>query len=275
MVGSEIRVEVNQFLPDFIELMEKVQGEKVFTQTLAAFNQIAVMYQKAWREFAGGTPMPGTPNVIHSRGDYIRSIQTNLTDPVSKIIFTDFPPHRFIESGHGEIDLKAGLLAGPKARTTKEGQPYNIVHFRHGVPGTLPSNRPMPINVHYLMQKEERKARQSKRTTLSQVRASKPRQYAWRARLGEAGARRVKQTSQGQYQWKAGMYTGMVRMQTSTGRAKSSEYITFRVVSMRSDPRSWIVPPREGIPIRQIVVDTVRPLAEELLAKSLMEDLGG
>lgn len=275
MVGSEIRVDINQFLPEFLELMQKVQGADVFPQTLAAFNQIAIMYQSTWRQYAGGAPIPGTPRVINSRGDYIRSIQVDLSGDTEKVVYSDSPSHRYIESGHGEVDLKPGLLSGAKAKTSKEGLPYNIVHFRHGVPGTLPSNKPMPLNIHYLMQKEERKAQQQKQTTLSQIRARNPRQYQWRARLGQAGPRRTKQTSMGSYTWKAGQYSGMVRLQTSTGRAKSSQYITFRAVSTKSDPKSWIVPAVEGIPIRQTVVDTVKPLAEELIMKALQEDLGG
>ena len=113
MVTSEIKVEVNQFLPDFLELMEKVQGENVFIHTLAAFNQVAILYQKAWREYAGGAPMPGVPRTINSRGDYIRSIQTDLTGD-EKIVYTDFAPHQFIEAGRSEVDLKVGLLSGPK-----------------------------------------------------------------------------------------------------------------------------------------------------------------
>lgn len=275
MVASEIRVEVNQFLPDFLDLMEKVRGGNVFMQTLAAFNQIAILYQKAWREFAGGAPMPGVPRTINSRGDYIRSIQTDLTGD-EKIIYTDSPSHRFIESDRAEVDLKPGLLSGPKARTTKEGLPYNIVHFRHGVPGTSASNRPMPLNIFNLLKKESKAAAQQKQQVLSAVRSSKPqRSYTYGVKISSDIQQGKKTQSYTKYAWKSSPYAAMVRMQTSTGKAKSSQYITFRVVSKNSDPRSWILPPVEGIPIREIVVKTVKPVAEELIREALKEDLSG
>ena len=274
MVTSEIKVEVNQFLPDFLALMEKVEGRNVFPQTLAAFNQIAIMYQKTWREFAGGAPMPGVPRTINSRGDYIRSIQADLTGD-DKIVYTDSPSHRFIESDRAEVDLKEGLLSGPKARTTKEGLPYNIVHFRHGTPATSASNRPMPLNIFNLLKKESKAAAQQKQQVLSVIRSTQPRSSTYGVKISSNVQQGKKTQMYTKYTWKSSPYAGMVRMQTSTGKAKSSQYITFRVVSKNSDPRSWILPPMQGIPIREIVVKTVKPIAEELVREALKEDLSG
>jgi hypothetical protein len=79
--------------------------------------------------------------------------------------------------------------------------------------------------------------------------------------------------AKGSYKWKTGKHTGMVRMDTSAGRGKTSEYRTFRVVSFRSDPRSWIVPPEDPLPIREKVLQDITPKAQEIIRTMLEEDL--
>jgi len=87
------------------------------------------------------------------------------------------------------------------------------------------------------------------------------------------GAAETKKTSQGDYTWSTGKRTGMVRMDASTKRARSSKYITFRVVSYKSDPASWIIPAKDPVPIRQKVVDTLRAESEKLIKMGMEEDL--
>jgi hypothetical protein len=99
--------------------------------------------------------------------------------------------------------------------------------------------------------------------------------YAWGFRLpaSKGGEQKTKETSQGNYTWKTGKHTGMVRMDASTKKARTSEYITFRVVSYKSDPASWIIPAVDPLPIRQKVVDTLRVESEKLLKLAIEEDL--
>jgi len=276
-----MEVIITQDIPEFVELLKKVDSEKAFPQTMAAMNSLAYMHMETWRRYASGTPMPGSPRVVNSRGDYIRSIQVDVSKRDEKLVFTDSPTHQYIEDGHGEIDLKPGLLAGKKARYGKEG-PYNIVAFRHGVPGTLKSNKPMPLNLYEFIKKETDKAEAAGQNAYSRVtgRDSKKappqnRMYSWGMRVpaSKGGTPKTKKTSQGKYTWKTGKYSSMVRMQSKTQKAKHSHYITFRVVSMKSDPASWIVPPLAGAPIREAVVTTMRPIVEDMIRAALEEDL--
>ena len=270
---NEIRVTSAIGTPEVIQLLNTVQADVVFPHLLSALNQIALMYQTTWMQFAGGAPIPGTTRVINSRGDYIRSIKTNLSGTVEKVVYSDSVANQYIEKGHGEIDLKPGLLSGKKARISKSGHPFNIVHFRHGMPNTLPSNNPMPATIYSLMQKESRKADQQRKQSMSKVAAQGKNTYGVKVPQGTQLGRRTQLYSQ--YTWKSGKYAGMVKMQTSTGKAKSSKYITFRMVSSRSDPRSWIVPPLEGIPIRQRVVETVKEFIPKIIEEAIKEDLSG
>jgi hypothetical protein len=232
------------------------------------------------------------PYPVWSRGDYTRSININLTDEQTKSIESQGPWTDWIEQGHGEIDLKPGLLAGEKARQGKNG-PYNIVAFRHGTTQAPTEQNPMPINVYNLIRRETNKADAAYKAGKSNTpgtsrvtgqnvpvqRASGKvdmgRSYQWGYRLPESqgGQKKVKQTTQGQYQWKTGKRTGMVRMAADTSRARSSSYITFRVVSINSDPASWLVPPKDPNPIRQAVIDSLQEEVQGILKLAMEEDL--
>lgn len=292
---ADLSVTVTDFTPQISQTLNVVGAQAfgaMFPNTKAAMNAVAHMYHKAWREASTGVKLPGMPYAIRSRGDYTKSIQVDVSDENVKEISASGSQTEWIESGHGEIDLKPGLIHGPKARQGVRG-PYNIVAFRHGTPDSLPSNNPMPVNVYNLIKKETDKADKAyasgqsnkpgtSRITVSQKTPSsqkggKPtitRSYQWGSSVPESagGTRETKQTSQGDYQWKTGKHTGMRRMAASTSGAKSSSYITFRVVSIHSDPASWIVPPLPANPIRQAVVDSLEEEVKGILKAAMEED---
>lgn len=286
---STINVKITDFVPEFMSLMQKGYGDRVFTNSLAAMRTIGRMYQKVWRQFASGEKVvPGSPPIF-SKGPYTRSIQIDESTSNVISVYTDYYGHEYIEKGHPQIDLKPGLLSGPKARQGKKG-PYNIVHFRHGVPGSDPHrNNPMPVSIYDEIRRLTKEADEKKQAGLD----SKPggsrvtgnirvweygkdrrfRSYLWGQSISKTDTTGGKPKKPTGYQWKSGKYAGMYQMQTSTGRAKRSSYITFRVVSYRSDPTSWIVPARPAIPIRQATVDLVRPIAQNMIRQAIEKDI--
>ena len=277
---AEVRVDIHDIVPEFVDVLRQVEGKQVFPNILAAMSEIAALYREAWMGFASGVPIPGSPRVINSRaGGYRDSIKLDLSKDNEKVVYTDSPVHRYIEDGSPEVDLKPGLLSGPKARQGKDG-PYNIVAFRHGTPGTLQSNRPMPVNVYNIVRQQIRQAQKSRTDAVQtsqqqRQKARPPGRMQVIAATNQQGRRSklVGTFSEGRgssYTWKSGQFAGMQRI---TGVARSTQYITFRVVSFRSPPSSWIVPPREGVPIREAVVSEVRDLAEEMLKEALRRDL--
>ena len=268
----EIKVILQDFQPEIVKIAESVgmpTMTTVFPHLVAAFNKAALLYQAYWRRFASGTTIPGAGGrTINSRGPYTRSIKVDDKGPFEKTIFTDYFAHKYIEDGTPETDLKPGLLYGPRSRPTADGGRINVVSFRHGVPGTLGSNNPMPMNIHNLMQQETRRAEAVRGSRLGGVRAVLPK--------GMGGDPETKVTQKfGTYTWKVGKHEGMQRIDTSTGRGKSSKYITFRTVSTNSDPASWIVPERPPIPIRKALVDLLQPEIELLLKNAFTADIGG
>lgn len=268
-MADDFKVQVGQDIPGFVELMSSHDTSRSFPHVTAALNNLILMYQEVWISFANGRMrVPGAPNVINARGGskYIQSIQVESDLPFTKAVRADAKITEDIEKGRDEVDLKPGLLSGPKARQGAKG-PYNIVAFRHGAPGTQSSNNPMPMNVYNFM----KKAAPSMATGTKNGRQ----EYQW-----GGGAGRYPKSDQGMqsktgtgYTWKSGKYSGMVHMQDVTSKAKNAGYITFRCVSHASDPRSWIIPAKAGIPIRQAVIDFMKPFVEEQIKKAIEEDL--
>jgi len=272
-MSSKVELNVSDIVPDFLKMLEKTGSAKAFPNTLGALNAVGDLLVITWRSFASGTPIPGVPRVIKSRGDYSRSIGADLSKPTEKVIYTTSPHHKHIEEGHGQIDLKPGLLSGPKARSGANGM-YNIVAFRHGTPGTGSENRPMPLNVYKFMQKVNQTRQDTSRVTANNKGAQPQRAYSWGGRHPQTSqGQRSHVKSLGAYTWKTGAYSGMVRMDTSTSKARHSGYITFRVVSTKSDPASWIVPPIEGIPIREKVLEFNKERIEMMIKAAMEADL--
>lgn len=267
----EVKVELGDFTPQAIKLLEAIgatSATQVFPHLMAALNDGARMYQQKWRQFATGTPIPGTTRTINSSGPYARSIQVDESNPIEKTIFTDYPAHKWIEDGAPETDLKPGILKGPRSRPmkSKPGGRYNIIPFRHGVPKAL--RNPMPVRIYNLMLQETERVEQTEGMRRRGVRAVLP--------AGEGGDPKTKITQNfGTYTWTAGKWEGMRRYDTSSSKATSSEYMTFRIVSSNSDPASWIVPERPPVPIIQAVKDVVTPVVEQLLTYAFQQDLGG
>lgn len=280
---AELVVRADNYIPEFAALLEKTGTATVFANTLNAIQHIAEMYQQVWISYASGTPIPGAPRIINS-AEYARSIMLEDDDPAVKVVYTTSDQHIRIERGSPEVDLKPGLLSGPKARQGKDG-PYNIVPFRHMTPGAV-TGMPMPANVYRLMLKRSKEADELKAQGLISyggksrvIRGSsvpEERIYEWGYRFdrkSQQGRETKRIDSDRTYEHRSGRYAGMVRMDTSSGRARSSLYMTFRTVSFRSDPNSWIIPEKSPIPIRERVVETVDPIAREMLREALEADI--
>ncbi len=274
-MADDLKVQVTDFLPEFAKLAHTVNFKEAFPHTLAALNIMAHKTMVQWRQATMGNQLPGMPFPVWSRGDYTRSIDVNLSNDELKYVYGDGKKTTLLENGHGEIDLKPGLLSGTKARQGKFG-PYNIISFRHGMPGTLPSNNPMPQGTYNFIKKQAQvadnayKQGQARKAGTSQVVNGKA-QWGVKLPAAQGGIAKTKHTSIGDYTWSTGKYTGMVKQKAGAGN--SSQYRTFRVVSYKSDPASWIVPPQDANPIRQSVVNSLSDEFKTLLKMAMEDDL--
>lgn len=289
-----LEISVTDFIPEFVQLQKKGKGGMVFAHTERAVEKLSTMYQEAWINAATGAALPGLPFVINST-QYHRTIKRRQIDPMTWEVYSDYTTKTgigvtsLLEAGHGPIDLKPGLLRGPKSRQGKNGR-YNIVAFRHGTPGTSSQNNPMPMSVYKQFTQDVKRidaqkkagATSSTGTSYTTKSSQKPgaRTYQWghkydrKSAIGQEHKTITKKGKTiGQYQQKSGRYAGMVRLQQSTSRSKRGGYMTFRVVSAASDPMSWIVPEQEPWPVRQAVTDVMKPFAEGILKEALEADL--
>jgi len=294
-MAKTLRVTVEEIVPEFIQLAKRGKSHLILAHTERALEKLSTMYQAAWVQAASGASLPGLPFMINST-QYHRTIQRRQISPTTWEIYSDYTTRTgrgvtdLLEAGHGNIDLKPGLLRGPKSRIGKEGR-FNIVAFRQGMSGSDPHrNNPMPLSVYKTFQQEVKQADAQRKagaspipgTSYTSKSSARPgdRSYVWGSKFdpGSQRGRRSKLIMRkgqriGQYTWKTGKYAGMVRLQQSTSRSKRGGYFTFRVVSAASDPMSWIVPEQEPWPIRKVVVDYMKPYAEGILREALEADI--
>lgn len=293
-MGS-IRINVSDYVPEFVQLGKHGKGNMIFAHTERAVEKLSTMYQEAWINAASGAALPGLPFVVNGT-QYQRTIKRRQIGQYAWEVYSDYTTKTglgvtaLLEQGHGPIDLKPGLLRGPKSRMGQNGR-YNIVSFRHGTPGTDPHrNSPMPLSVYRSFSADvkmidaKRQAGASPKSGTSYTSKSSvtpgSRSYTWGAKY-DPGSTLAQETKmildkgrlKGTYTHKSGRYAGMVRLQQSTTRSKRGGYFTFRIVSAASDPMSWIVPEKEPWPVRQAVTDFMRPFAEGILQEALQEDI--
>lgn len=285
-------IKVEDYVPEFVQLSKKGKGNLILAHTEAAVEKLSTMYQEAWIQAAQGATFPGLPFVINST-NYQRTIKRQQIAPMVWEVYSDYTTKSgkgvtdLLEAGHGPIDLKPGLLRGPKSRQGKNGR-FNIVSFRHGTPGSESS--PMPMSVYKSFSQEVKKADAAKQAGASPIAGTSysskssitpgNRSYSWGSKFDTKSQRgrrskiiKSKGKTLGHYTHKTGKHAGMVRLQQSTTQSKRGGYFTFRIVSSNSDPMSWIVPEQPPWPIRQSVTDFMRPFAEGILKEALEADI--
>ncbi|KAA0888762.1 hypothetical protein [Oryzomonas rubra] len=237
----------------------------------AAIIKAAQYVQATWQQAAmGAIQLPGatTPTVnIGLRQLYADNIvlgnQVRGVNSVSQRIIATKKIAEQLENGCGPWDMKPMLLNGPKARVGKNGR-YNIIPFRHGTgSSSAPNNnfKTMPKDIY-------QKARQMKAT----VQQGNRLKYGGRLTGTETKYAPGKNPTSG-YQHKAGRFEGMVRVEKTYAKAKQSTYLTFRVVSEKSDPGSWIHPGYQAHHIAKGVENFCRSAVEQMIQEAATHDL--
>ena len=166
---------------------------------------------------------------------YIEGIQDpELNKNVAIIRLEGWLPNA-LEDGLSPFDMKKGLLQGPKARRSKEGNPYTIVPFGMKSAGAAgPSPPVMPAGVYGRAKKLE--FGQSLKLPIK-----------WED-LGRKTRKSPNPAKWESYKWKTSPYAGVTKVRKYPGMLPTSKagqmagYKTFRVVSSKSDPSSWIHP---------------------------------
>lgn len=240
----------------------------------AAVERIADATAMKWRREVDNAKLWGG-----EKQGYKDSITWEMTGPLKAEVRADYKYAQEIEDGRPARDLKRMLQTSMKVRMSKKGERYLIIPFRHNVP--TPDNGGqagvMPDSVY-----AQASALMPSSVIGQTFRSSGT--GAW-----DAKSRRPMMVAQAQYKWgdslpkglapklqahhKTDPYHGMVKMDTSSGKSRSSAYLTFRI--MREGSQGWIVPAKSGLYLARNVSQQMQPLAEQVISAAIQKSLTG
>lgn len=273
---------------DLSHLMEShgaLLNESHFPALSYAVKAMAEAVHRQWVAYASGAPLPDGKAISPRSGAYARSIQLDQKGPFSAEVFTVLPYAQAIEEGSPARDMKDMLRSSLKVRVTQDGRRYLIIPFRHNNPNSVLGNA-MPQAVanwwkapHQVtssiaghgwrdsgtgavaFQNHTSGSLNLQRGKVVQVRK---RTYSWGSRLTGGDLAGMGITGKA-----ADRMAGMVHFRRPQGG--HDQYITFRV--MMEGSKGWIAPARDGLwPARQ-TADQFRPIAEEVFAAAVTEDV--
>lgn len=148
-----------------------------------------------------------------------------------------------IEDGYAPFDMKDGFALSSKKKPTKSGGWELTIPIRHGTPKTFEWGKPMEKEI-----------------------------YAQAKKLKHLGSLSIKDgqvTSWAGYQHKNNVYDGLTRVIKDYGGTKQSQYVTFRKVTDKSEPNSWMHPGYKGVHI----ADELKPYAKRTFEHALKINL--
>lgn len=180
-----------------------------------------------------------------SRAEYVRSVYWSESSARRNVIVLMGSLPNMIESGAQPFDLKEGFEKSGKVKHKKDGGWYLTIPFRWATPGSLGENVAfagvMPQDV-YSLARQLRPRRTAAGASSAGQSLSASALPASRQNLGTRRA--VSNALTGQnfpaYQHRSPLMAGMQRNEKTYAAATQSSFSTFRRVSDKSDPNSWI-----------------------------------
>ncbi len=243
----------------------RVVDKQVFPLLHQAVNAVGQHTKANWQAAVHGAKLWSG-----EKDAYAKSITWRMTSDFSGYVEATYAHADEIENGRPARDLKKMLNTSTKVRVNARGQRFLYIPFRHNTPASQ-SAMAMSAAIYDL----------AKGLSASTIVGQTMRESGLRA--SDIHTKKALTTPQNIYQWggklpaglapklkpehKTDPYAGMVRMDSSTGGAKSSTYLTFRTMSEKS--KGWIVPPQPGQYIAEQVTAAMKPKAEAAFAKAI------
>ena len=212
---------------------------------------------------------------------YAQSIHWKMTGDFSGYVEASYKWAKEIEEGRPARDLKRMLGTSLKVRRTKTGSRFLVIPFRHNVKNMPPE-----------LYAQAKALEASKVTGMTQRRSGEITGFGMKPAkrqtpfLSNPKTHGPMMVNQAQYKWggriaagffgpnpkgKVDIAAGMVRMDTSSGAQKSSAYMTFRIMSEKS--QGWIVPQQPGQYIARKVIQNIQPQAEKFFQQAMALDV--
>lgn len=236
-----------------------------FTETREAVKAGAELIQARWAEYVSGVSVEfsGGAFRIHTvSGDYLRAVESGLRYPMDGNVLkggvvVDLPYADKLEKGFEAYDMKPGLLASGKVKTTvaQDGTvtQYVDIPFHHDS-----DEIPRAIKVQ----------------TNTGGRATGAIRLGGKLGVAQFGIRSQltpRELSRDAYTWKTGLFAGLYRRES--GPEQRGEYMTFRRVSDNSDPSAWIHPGVEPRPVSKALEENLTPELEALVTAAFERDV--
>lgn len=251
-------------------------NRQVFPLLNQATRAITNAFERKWIE--------GVTNAKLWEGEkeaYIKTIKSEMTGDFTSRVWSDYKYAKDIETGRPPRDLKLMLNTSDKVRRTESGKRFLVIPMRHNVDKLKAAGLYGIAKALEASRVEDKTTRPSGEVTyLHPKEGMRPSamqsQYLYSAQTQEhaevnrniygwGGALTSKEV--GEHKWAAGLY----RFDTSSGKSKSSEYLTFRI--MMEGQKGWIVPAQPGQYIVKKVEDEMKPKAELVYQEAMRREL--
>jgi len=287
-----ITFKVSLDLGDIMSIKGAITKE-VFPLLNEAVRAIAVQTHLNWKEA-----------VLKERGiwsgekdAYAESISWKMTGDFTAVVEANYDQASEIEAGRPGRDLKKMLDTSDKVRrSAKSGKRFLVIPIRQNSSGFGAHAKPMPPAV-YAMAKAlspssvtgqgQRPSGEITAMHPSSGMSAAPGQSGFLSRVGTKSAAMVNKNT---YKWGQRLrgkdlkgvegltpeerkrYSGMYRFDTSTPGAKSSAFLTFRV--MMEGSTGWVTKDQPARNIAKQVEEDMRPLAEKAFQEAVKRTLG-
>lgn len=181
-----------------------------------------------------------------TRRRYIESLKVIDEGKMRAAVLLDYSQDKLVsmlEEGASAFDMKEGFLKSAKVHRKKDGGVYLTIPFRVGSPGIegesdLFSGSFMPSEIYDVVREKETKVTATGSASSAGLKLGEiPAQYRMAAVRPAVQTLDTKKTFD-EYTNKSSIFTGLTkRKDLTTGQ---NTYMSFRRVSDKSDPMSWI-----------------------------------
>lgn len=267
--------------------------KEVFPLVNQAVRAVAFQTAQHWKE-----------TVLKERGlwsvekdKYAESISWEMTGDFTAVIRATYDQASDIESGRPGRDLKKMLDTSDKVRRSeKSGKRFLVIPMRHNTPGHNAHAKAMPPSVHAMAKAlapsvVTGQAKRPSGQVTSMAHASGMAPSAHQSPFLSSTSTKAKATvNKNVYSWGERItgkqlkgiegltpeqrrnMKGMVRFDTSSPKANSSAYLTFRI--MMEGQEGWVTKNQPARNIAQRVEDEMRPLAEKAFQEAVKRTIG-
>jgi hypothetical protein len=264
--------------------------------TAEAVEAAAKLVQATWKNYAIGRQSldeHGVPPMKTPSRDYAEGVKIERPGTLEREIVNYSKVADYLENGTAEFDMKSKLDQYPRSRMTKGKKkkdgtwkepphPYLIVPFRWGTTPKKGEQRVgfrdvMPQVIYNIVKKAK-----FERSLVAQTTHNEPNAKGedtdrwdyekWGSRLkinqiieADDGGMNINQMFN---------MSGMVSMDASSKDKKYSGYYTFRVMSSKSPPSSWIRPAMKARHVTDGIVKENEKEVNDLLDAAFRKDIG-